>query len=340
MFCNRLLCTTAVVLLCLPSFSLSDSKIVIRPQFDESSVPRRSFYPYKILKRPKIALVLSGGGARGIAQIGVLKVLERHNIPIDLISATSLGAIVGGLYASGYTLAEIESLALNTDWDKVLSLTEDTKRTELFVDQKRATDRSFLSLRFEGLEPVIPSALSSGQPLTNFLSTQTLQALYHPNPSFDDLKIRFRVVSTDLISGNRVIIKEGSLAEALRATVGVPLLFNPIEKDSMRLVDGGLVSNIPADVAKAEGCDIIIVVNSTSGLRSEAELKAPWQIADQIMGIMMQVSNRQQLKLADIVITPNIGGHLSSDFQRLDALIAEGERAAELKLYDLPKRIG
>jgi NTE family protein len=166
---------------------------------------------YTEVQRPRVALVLSGGGSRGIAQIGVLKVLEKHHIPIDFIAATSLGAVVGGLYAAGYTPAELESLAVTTDWDVVLSLTEDTRRRDLFLDQKRESDRTFFSLRFEGFEPVLPSALSSGQRLTNFLSSLALQSVYHPDPSFDDLRIPFRAVSTDLISGRRIAMKDGSL---------------------------------------------------------------------------------------------------------------------------------
>ena len=305
--------------------------IIVRPELEPVREKWEGFKRMD-LKRPRVGVVLSGGGARGIAQIGVLKALERNNIPIDLIAATSLGSVVGGLYCSGYTPAELESLALSTDWDEVLSLTEDTRRTEMLVEQKVASDRSFLSLRFEGLEPVIPAALSNGQRLTNFLSTLTLQAIYHPDTTFDDLKVRFRAVATDLISGRRITMKDGSLAEALRASSTVPLLFTPVEKDSLRLVDGGLVSNIPVDVARTEGCDLVIAVNTTSGMRKEDELKAPWQTADQIMGIMMQYSNQEQLDLADIVITPDLGRHVSSDFTDLQKLVDEGERAAEQKM--------
>lgn len=268
--------------------------------------------------------MLSGGGARGAAQIGVLRALEKQNIPVDFISATSMGAIVGGLYASGYTTDEIESLAVNTNWDDLLSLTEEAKRTELSIDQKLADDWSFLVVRFEGLQPVLPHAISTGQRLTNFLNEQTLQALYHPNPSFNSLKIPFRAVSTDLVSGQRVVMEGGSLAEALRASSTVPLLFSPVERDAMLLVDGGLVSNIPVDVARSAGTDIVIAVNSTSGLRNADELRAPWQTADQIMGIMMQASNERQLSYADIVIRPAIGRHLSSNFKGLDSLITAG----------------
>jgi NTE family protein len=324
----------------LPVSLLCQNAVIIRPELEDAVSHRMGFFPQRLPVRPKVALVLSGGGARGAAQIGVLKAFERHNIPIDFISSTSLGAIIGGLYASGYTTAELETLALTTNWDEVLSLSSETKRTELFVDQKLADDRSFLLVRFEGFEPVIPSAVSTGQRLTNFLSTQTLQSLYHPNPSFDDLKIPFRAVSTDLISGRRIILGEGSLAEALRASATVPLLFSPIERDSMQLVDGGLVSNIPVDIAKEAGYDIIIAVNSTSGLRNADELKAPWQAADQIMGIMMQLPNQMALQQADVVVTPRVGNHLSSDFRGLDTLIAAGERAAEEQMPEILRLIG
>lgn len=310
-------------------------RFTISPQMDESGAGSRGFLPRKAHKRPRVALVLSGGGARGVAQIGVLRSFERNGIPVDFITGTSLGAIVGGLYASGYTTAQLEELARSTDWDEVLSLAEESRRRDLVMDQKLADDRSFLALRFQGLEPVIPAAVSSGQRLTDFLSEQALQALYHPDPGFDDLRIPFRAVATDLVSGRRIILADGSLAEALRASATVPLLFNPIEKDSMQLLDGGLVSNIPVDVAYERGYDVIVAVNSTSALRGNDELDAPWKTADQIMGIMMQLSNDRQLGLADLVITPDLGKHLSSDFSGLDHLIAAGDSAAEAKMEEI-----
>jgi len=328
----------AVLLSLILPLTSSDSfsqTTVIQPLVVDSLYGLPGLNPSKVLRRPKVGLVLSGGGARGMAQIGVLKALERHNIPIDMIAATSLGAVVGGLYASGYTPAEIESIAVTTNWDDVLSLTEETRRTELFIDQKRAEDRSFLLLRFDGLQPVLPPAVSSGQRLTEFLSTLTLQALYHPDPNFDALRIPFRAVSTDLISGKRVVLFSGSMAEALRASATVPLLFHPVERDGMELIDGGLLSNIPVDVVRNAGCDIVIAVNSTSSLRNKDELSAPWQTADQIMGIMMQLPNEIQLNNADIVITPDIGRHLSSDFGNIDSLIAQGDSTAESQIANL-----
>lgn len=310
----------------------------IRPVYGDTVRTWSSILPYKREARPRIGLVLSGGGARGLSQIGILKVFERHHIPIDFIAATSLGATVGGLFAAGYSPEELDSIAVHTNWDEILSLTEETKRTELFVDQKLAQDRSFLVVRFDGFQPVLPPAVSSGQRLTNYINMLVLQALYHPNPSFDGLRVPFRAVSTDLISGKRAVLGEGSLAEALRASATVPLVFNPVETGGMQLIDGGLLSNIPVDVARDAGCAMVIAVNSTSGLRTEEELNAPWQTADQIMGIMMQLPNELQLGQADVVITPQIGRHLASDFKGVDSLIRAGETAAEAAVPEILRR--
>jgi len=299
-------------------------RIILRPLHEDHPGVLKRIVVEPPLERPRTALVLSGGGARGMAQIGVLKALERARIPIDMIVGTSMGAVVGGLYAAGWSATEIESIALHTNWDEVLSLSEDTRRSELFLDQKLAVDRSFLVVRFEGFTPVLPPAVSSGQRLTTMLSSLALQAVYHPNPSFDDLKIPFRAIATDLVSGERVILDRGSLAEALRASTTVPLLFSPIERNGAQLVDGGLVSNIPVDVARAAGCDIVVAINTASELRGPGEMETPWETADQIMGIMMQRGNVEQLEQADIVITPEIGRHLSTEFRGLDTLIDAG----------------
>lgn len=333
---GRLLVCALCVVAALPGVASSaDSTFTLRPRFRPPFTVHRGLLHEKTLQRPKVGLVLSGGGSRGAAQIGVLRALERHGIPIDFIASTSMGSIIGGLYAAGYTVAELESLAVHTNWDDVIVLGDETQRSQLFVDQKLADDRSFIAIRFQGFEPVLPPAVSSGQRLTDFLSARMLQALYYPFPDFDHLKIPFRAVATDLVSGDRVVLRDGSLAEAMRASATVPLLFSPIEKDSMRLVDGGLVSNVPVDIARRAGCDIIIAVNSTSGLRTADEMKAPWQTADQIMGIMMKRLNERQMEDADIVITPDIGRHLSSSFHGLDSLIRRGDETAERQIQDI-----
>jgi NTE family protein len=302
--------------------------MTIRPEFGDDREHIPNLLPYRSVKRPKVAIVLSGGGSRGIASIGVLKVLEQADVPVDLIVGTSIGSILGGLYTSGYSIDQLERMVDTTNWADVLSFNDEARRADLFLDQKLAEDRSIVTVRFQGFEPIVPQSLSTGQRLTNYLNLLVLQGIYHPNPSFDDLRIPFRAVATDLVSGKAVALDRGDLTEALRASVSVPLLFSPVSRDSARLLDGGLVSNIPVDVARAWGADIVVAVDVTSPLRPIARLNAPWEVADQILGITMQTANRLQLENASIVVRPELGAHLSDDFTNLDTLIAAGERAA------------
>lgn len=277
---------------------------------------------------PKIGLVLSGGGARGISQIGVLRALEHAHVPIHMIVGTSIGAVVGGLYASGYTADELDSLARTTNWDELLVYGDERYRRELSYDQKLERDRSLLELQLDGLSPVVPDAISLGQRFTSFVNRLVWNAPYHAIPSFDDLKIPLRVVATDVLKGTRVVFDRGNLADVVRASATAPLRFTPLSKDSMILVDGGLMSNIPTDIARDAGCDIVIVVNATSALHDEHELTAPWDVADQVITIMMRQQYAAALRAADIVITPEIGDHSSSVFNEIPMLIAQGEAAA------------
>lgn len=301
----------------------------IQPFLTDEFDRRPNIVPRKLVKRPRVALVLSGGGARGVAAIGVFKSFEKNNIPIDFIVGTSMGSILGGLYASGYSPMQLSQLVDSTNWEEVLSFTEDSRRSEMFLEQKIAKERSVLVLRFDGFEPIIPSAFSTGQRLTNYLNLLTLQSVYHPNPSFDDLEISFRAVTTDLISGKRVVIDNGDLTEAMRASITVPLLFSTVPKDTMQLLDGGLVSNIPVDVARQWGADIVVAVDVTSPLRPRGKLNAPWEVADQLMGIMMQEANKRALEQADAVVKPDLGAHLSSDFTDLQSIIRKGEECSD-----------
>jgi NTE family protein len=301
---------------------------IIQPLFSESRQLIPNFLPYKSVMRPKVAVVLSGGGARGVAAIGVLEVLEQAKIPIDLIVGTSMGSILGGLYASGYTTDQLRRMADTTNWEDVLSLSDEARRSDLFLDQKIAADRSILTVRFKGMRPILPEALSTGQRLTNYLNLLVLQGIYHPGPSFDDLRIPFRAVTTDLVSGKQVVLDRGDLTEAMRASVSVPLLFSPVIQDTTQLLDGGLVSNIPVGVARRWGADIVIAIDVTSPLRPASKLHAPWEIADQILGITMQSANQAELAKADIAIRPELGNHLSDDFSNLDSLIQKGSEAA------------
>jgi NTE family protein len=313
--------------------------VVIRPELNEAKSRYPLLLPYRSVQHPRIALVLSGGGARGIAAIGVLRVLERNNIPIDLIVGTSMGSIIGGLYAMGYSTEQLQRMVDTTDWEDLLSYTDGAKRSDMFLDQKLARDKSVLVLRFEGLTPVIPEAFSSGQRLTNYLNILTLQGLYKPDPNFDNLRIPFKAVTTDLVTGNRIVINQGDMTEALRACLSVPLLFSSVPRDTLQLLDGGIVDNLPVDVAIADRADIVVAVDMVSPLRPRSKLNAPWEIADQITTIMMQETIRLAREKATLVITPKLGDHLSSDFTDLDSLVLLGESASEELIPRLKKII-
>lgn len=281
---------------------------------------------------PKVGLVLSGGGARGIFQIGVIKALEEHDVPIHFIVGTSMGSIVGGLYAAGYSVPDLERLAKSLNWQELLALEGDIARSNVFLSQKQLYDRTLISLELDGWKPRIPLAVSSGQKLTTKLNELTLQGIYHPNPSFDQLKFPFRSVATNLATGKKYIFDSGSLMESMRASMAFPLLFTPYEIGKTRLVDGGVLTNIPADVAREAGCDIVISVDATGTLRPGADVKAPWHTVDQVVAIMMKLSNQMQLNQSDIVISSQMKDFDGFDFTKLDTIIQDGYLQAQANL--------
>ncbi len=283
--------------------------------------------------RPRIGLVLSGGGARGIAHVGVLKAIEKHKIPIDLIVGSSIGSIIGGLYSCGYSADQLEKIVKEIGWDDLFQ--DETQRENLFLGQKMEDDRYLLNIRFDGYRPYIPSSLTPGQKLLSILSKKVLMAKYQATNSFDQLKIPFRAVATDLISGHRIVFEQGDLAEAINASSAVPLLFSPVETDGKMLIDGGISTNVPVDVARNMGMDIVIAVDITSHLRTKEDLKAPWEIADQVITIMMRASRIEQLKLADIIVKPNLEGLGSADFDKIQEMINNGESSFNEILHKL-----
>ncbi len=274
--------------------------------------------------RPIIALALSGGGARGLAQIGVLRALKEAGIPIDVIVGTSMGSIVGGLYSAGYNLDQLDSIAKNTDWNALLASDRETNRRDLFVDQKITEDKAIFTLRLKGLKPILPTSFNNGQKLSTYLNLLALQAPIHVEKTFDELKVKFRAVCTDLITGNTVVINKGSLSQAMRASSSVSFFLSPVKIDSLVLVDGGLVANIPVKIASSIGSNYIIAVNTTSSLHPEDELTVPWVVADQIISIPMRLLNEAQLNNANIIIHPNLAEREAADFSNIDSLIQIG----------------
>ncbi len=288
---------------------------------------------------PRVALALSGGGARGLAQIGVLKALIDSNIPFDIIAGTSMGSIIGGLYSAGYSVEQIDSIAKNTNWDNLLASDRETNRRELFVDQKITEDKAIFSLRLKGLKPILPTSLSGGQKISNFLNLLVFQAPIHVDSSFDELREKFRAVCSNLVTGNPVIIGKGSLSEAMRASSSVSFLLSPVQMDSLILVDGGLVANIPVKIARSLGGQYVIAVNTTSSLHTRQQLSLPWEVADQVVSIPMKKLNELQLKYANNIITPELGNVSLDNFSGVSSLITKGYIAAMRNVNIIKKQL-
>lgn len=294
---------------------------------EENVTGNDSYVPYHRLKSPKIALALSGGGARGLAQIGVLKVFEHHGLPIRGITGTSMGAVIGGLYAMGYTADDLDSLARNIAWDEIIR--NAPLRQQLFLAEKAERARHLFQIRYQGFSLDIQSAFTNGIQFNQLLSELTWKAPYPISRNFDQLAVPFRAVSTDLLTGQKVVFSNGSLIEALRASMAIPLLFTPVKDESYWLVDGGLVQNLPVQEARELHCDIVIAIDTSAKLRNRGHLQAPWEVADQVTTIMAQDLIEMQYRLADVGIRPQLQDLANTDFSKADLIIRQGELAAE-----------
>lgn len=292
---------------------------------------------YRSPRKLKIALVLSGGGARGVAHLGVLKALEENDIPLDLIVGSSIGSVVGGFYAAGYNSGELIRIFDDIDWNSVF--TDQTQRTNLFWAQKSTPRKHFLELRFDGVIPYIPSSLSTGQKIFDIIYFHLLYANFQSANDFDNLRIPFRAVATDLVSGKRVVLSSGDLAEAISGSMAFPLLFSPVEWNGMWLADGGIRDNLPVDVALTNNADMVIAVDVTSPLRPPDQIKSPWQLADQVTSIMMQESTIESRNMADFLISPDLGEHGATDFTGFDSLVLLGYKAAIQKIDSIKNMI-
>ncbi len=280
-------------------------------------------------QRPKVGLVLSGGGAKGTAHLGVLKVLEQHRIPIDYIAGTSIGAYVGGMYALGYSAAEIEAIMLGTDWNSGYSDT--IPRQDLSIRDKAKRDQFNIPLNIGYSEGEIktPSGLLRGQTMARLLRQSA--GLVHEFDSFDQLAIPFRAVATDLVTSRPVILDSGSLVNAMQASATVPAALQPSELNGRLLVDGGIANNMPVDVAKAMGADIIIAVDIGSPLMGKDKLDNAISVLEQLSTMLTNASTEKQKQLLtskDILIRPAIDDLSSTDFDVMAVAFPLGEQAA------------
>lgn len=278
---------------------------------------------------PRVGLVLSGGGARGAAHVGVLKVLEEQRIPIHAIAGTSMGAVVGGLYASGLSAGEITALIESDEWRA--AFTEPAPRDRLSF-RRKSEDQNFLVKFPLGIKSGsfrLPKGLVSGQRVSQALRRVTFPVA--GRAQFDQLPIPFRAVATDLETGDAVVLGSGDLVDAMRASLAAPGVFAPVEIDGRLLVDGGLANNLPVDVAQAMGVDVLIVVDVGFPLRKRDTLDSVTTISNQMLSILIRRGSdaqRERLGTRDILISPDLGEASSFDFAIVPQATSLGESAA------------
>jgi NTE family protein len=276
--------------------------------------------------RPRIGLALGGGSARGIAHVGVLKWFEEHHIPIDYIVGTSMGGLVAGAYASGMTPDEIATLLKESDWD-LMFLSDSPYRYKTI--RRKQDKREFPSQLEFGLKHGVslPGALNPGQQVALLLDRIALP--YGDLKSFDDLPTPFRAVATDLRKAEVVVLDRPPLSRAMRATMSIPGVFAPVNWDDWLLVDGGALNNIPADVVRKLGADVVIAVNVGADAGEEKEQTLSLlSLMGKTIDTMMTTSTRHALESADIVVDPDLKGLTSTSWRQSDELAARGYQAA------------
>lgn len=284
-------------------------------------------------RKPKIGLVLSGGGAKGLAHIGVLKVLEEEGVEISFIGGTSMGAMIGGLYASGYSAAQIDSIFKATDYDALIQ--DYIPRSSKNFYEKRNDELYALTLPFKKMKIGIPRALSKG--LYNFNLLNKLTHNVRHIHDFNKLPIPFLCIATDIETGQQVLLNKGDLPQAMIASAAFPSLYMPVEIDGKLLVDGGVTNNYPIQEVRNLGADIIIGVDVQDDLKDREALKDATRILVQISNLQMIQKMEQKKSATDIYIKPNIDGYSVISFSQGNEIIKTGEEAARKVIGQLEK---
>jgi NTE family protein len=284
--------------------------------------------------RPKVALVFEGGGALGFAHIGVLEWIESHHIPVDYVAGTSMGGLVGGLYASGLSPQEISTFVGGINWSGVLS----GQVPFPALSYRRKEDKLVFPNRLEfGLKKGIslPNGLNSGAAVGLLLDETMLP--YYDLKSFDDLPIPFRCVATDLTTGKGHVFKDGSLAQAMRSTMSIPGVFAPVEHGTQVFSDGAAVDNLPVDVARAMGADIVIAVYLDTGSFDKKNLESIVGVAGRNVEIMISANELNSMKNADILLKADVSKFTSGDFEKSQEIIPAGVEVAQAHAAELEK---
>ncbi len=281
--------------------------------------------------KPKIGLVLSGGGAKGFAHIGVLKVIDSLGIKVDHVAGTSMGAIIGSLYASGYTGKQLDSIFRTLNFDDVIS--DNLPREAKTFYERDNAEKYAVSLPFDKFKLKLPSAISRGQNVYNLLTYLTLHV--SEVDDFQKLPIPFFCIATDVETGKEVILDKGNLAKAITASGAFPSLFQPVEIDGQLLIDGGVVNNYPIDELKAKGMDIIIGVDVQDGLATRDELTSAPDILLQINNYRTINDMKSKVKKTDVYIKPDIKDFTVISFSEGSQIVENGEYAASQKIDEL-----
>lgn len=276
--------------------------------------------------RPRLGLVLSGGGARGIAHVGVLKALEEQGVRPDCIAGTSMGALVGALYASGHSAARIETIVRSVDWQRIYS--GSAERELVPVARRREEMRPLVRLGFGFWRLQLPRAAEPDYRLRRFLTAVLTVPALRAGRDFDRLPIPFRAVATDLATGERVLLASGSLEAAVRASVSAPVTLEPVRDGARWLIDGGVVDNLPVDVARAMGADVVIAVDTRSPPAQPKAESDVVQVANVLADVLIRRRNEDFRAPADLVITPGLTGLANGDYPAYERAIAAGYAAA------------
>jgi NTE family protein len=284
--------------------------------------------------RPSIGVALSGGAALGLAHIGVLRYFEEHHIPVDKVGGTSMGGLVGGLYAAGMDSSQIEELARQADWNALLN------PSPPFVDQpivdKQQWNRTFGSLTVRlGKRFALPTGLNPGESLSLFLSQSTQG--YSDVSDFDQLPTPFRCVATDLVSGDSVVLSKGSLPTAMRATMSLPGIFTPVKTGSMVLVDGGVLENIPVDAVRNMGANVVIAVALETNRPNPDQIKSLADVMRQTVALAIAKNEQRSKAMADLVISVDTRRFSGNDYNRWKEIIDAGYEAAKAHQSELAR---
>lgn len=277
--------------------------------------------------RPKVGLVLSGGGARGFAHISILKMIDSLEIPVDYIAGTSMGGIMGALYAVGYSGAEIEDIVLSTDWQEIF--TDNPPRNKLPFFQKKDMGKYQIEFGMQGLRPQLPSGLIFGQKISLLFSSLTFP--YEHITDFTQLPIPYHCVAVNIETGKEIILKHGSLAKAMRSTMAIPSAFSPIQWGDSLLVDGGMVNNMPVDVVKSMGADLVVAVDVGVPMRRKQNLNSAIAVLEQSIAMLGINKWEENKEASDIYIHPDLIGFGVGDFDniKISQIIKRGALAAK-----------